>query len=132
MIDGVTIYTTDLLSGGAYYPPGDIELVSRLIVPPQSGMEQQGSTEPLPLYDLFSESADEIGVNVAVLYIMATLSISMGLGFLFFLVSGSVFAAVLAMTVLLAGFFSTGVMPFWILIFFVAFSFGIIYLYRQA
>ncbi len=133
MIDGVTVYASIASTAGNFYPEyASSDLGEILIVPPQSGMEQQGDASLLPLYDLFSESAANIGVDVAILYTVATLSIAMGVGFLFFLISGSIFVALIGMTVLFAGFFSTGVMPFWILIFFVAFSFGIVFLYRQA
>jgi len=133
MIDGVTVYVSAALSGGGHFYPGqsDLEVPNKWIVPPQSGMTQQGDSSNLPLYDLFSQTADDIGMEVAYLYIMMTFGIAMGLGFLFFLISGSIFVSILSMSIILMGFFSTGVMPFWIIIFFIVPAFGTIYLYRQ-
>jgi len=133
MSDGITVWTTSLLaSGGDFYPSqSDDELPNRWVVPPQSGMTQQGDSSNLPLYEIFEEAATDIGIAPEILYTMMVLSMAMGIGFLVYLIIGNILVALLVMIVMLTGFFSTGVMPFWILIFFVAFSIGIVYVSRQ-
>jgi len=133
MIDGITVYTTGILSGGGQFYPsqGDSDLPNKWVVPPQSGMTQQGDSSDLPLWDLFDEAATDIGVETGLLYILATFSITMGLGFLTYLIIGNILIAILLMIVFLTGFMSTGVMPLWVLVFFVAFAIGLIYVSRQ-
>jgi len=133
MTDGITVWAPKLLAtGGNFYPgQGDAELPNKWIVPPQSGMTQQGDASNLPLYEVFEETADQLNMDPAILYTMMVLAMAMGIGFLIYLIIGSVLVALLVMMVMLAGFMSTGVMPLWILIFFVAFSIGIIYVSRQ-
>lgn len=133
MIDGVTVYvSSEIAGGGGFYPTqSDTEVINKWTVPPQSGMTQMKDPSNLPLYDLFSDSADQIGIEVAYLYIMMTFGLAMGLGFLFFLISGNILISIIAMIIMLTGFFSTGVMPLWIIIFFAAFAIGLIYVSRQ-
>ncbi len=131
MIDGVTVYTSQLSSVGNFYPSPSSDFGEILIVPPQSGMEQQGDASLLPLYEIFEDAGNDIGMDPAILYTMMVLAMAMGVGFLVYLISGSLFVAIIIMIVMLAGFMSTGVMPFWILIFFVIFSVGLMYIMRQ-
>ncbi len=133
MIDGVTVYVSNETSdGGGFYPSPSSDFGEILIVPPQSGMEQQGDASLLPLYEVFEEAGDSIGMEPALLYIMMVFGVSMGIGFLIYLLSGSLLVSLIIMTVMLAGFMSTGVMPLWVLIFFVAFSIGLMYIMRQS
>jgi len=133
MIDGVTVYVTnELAGGGGFYPgQGDIDLPNKWVVPPQSQMTQQGDASNLPLYEIFEEVGDDIGMEPALLYIMMVFGVSMGIGFLIYLIVGSLLMALLVMIVLMGGFMSTGVLPLWVLIFFVAFAIGLMYVSRQ-
>jgi len=133
MIDGVTVYVTNALAGGGgFYPAqGDIEVPNKWIVPPQSGMTQQGDASNLPLYEIFEEVGNDIGMEPALLYIMMMFGVAMGIGFLIYLIVGSLLMALLVMVVLMTGFMSTGVLPLWVLIFFIAFAIGLVYVSRQ-
>lgn len=114
---------------GSFYPREGADFIG--IPPAQPNMFIGCDCSGLPVYDIFDEAALSIGVEVCLLYVLATLSIAMGLGFLAYLLIGNLLIAVVVMLGVMSAFFSTGAMPFWVLLIFGMMSISTMYIARR-
>ena len=98
---------------------------------PQEPDELWGGTadSDLPMYPLFSAVANSLGWTTDVLYVVAWMIVSIGLGLALLITTGSTLGAIAGVGVGMAGGMATGMLPVWVLIVYLVL--GITWLYTS-
>lgn len=107
----LTAYTDPVSSAAGLEDP---EVVS---LPPEPGGIWGGdASSDLPMYDLFSSVAANLGWETSVLYVVAWFILSIGLGVALLVVTGSGLGAIAGVGAGMVGGMATGMLPVWVLL----------------
>ena len=100
-------------------------------LPPDYQFFQEGDGSGLPLYAIFSNTANEIGMDTSLLYAIAIISTAMGVGFLTLLMTGSTGLSLISIIALMSGGVAAGIISLWMVAVFALMSISLVYILNR-